>query len=164
MPMLKKLSEGIGETWDHIAEGWRHLSQRASHALTRFSPSKSTKAEVQELAVRSAGWGMLACEVFDDDERVVVRLEVPGMEREDFDLQIVDDYMLVRGEKQIARESTEGGYHISECAYGRFERAIPIPGEVDSDNVKAYYKNGVLRVELPKLTPRQRRRIKVDVA
>jgi len=79
-------------------------------------------------------------------------------------LQIVDDYLLVRGEKQMSRESSEGGYHISECAYGRFERAIPIPGEVDSDNVNASYKNGVLRVELPKSTPRQRRRIKVDVA
>ena len=163
MPMLKKLSEGLGETWDHIAEGWRHLSQRASHALTRFTPSKMTKGDLQDMALRSTGWGMLACEVFDDDERVIVRLEVPGMERDDFDLQIVDDYLLVRGEKQMSRESSEGGYHISECAYGRFERAIPIPGEVDSNKVNAYYKNGVLRVELPKLTPRQRRRIKVDV-
>ena len=113
--------------------------------------------------MRSTQWGMLASEVFDDDDRVVVRLEAPGMEKQDFDLQVVDDYLLVRGEKQHAQESSEGGYHITECAYGSFERAIPLPDEVDSDSARATYKRGVLRVELPKAIQEHRRRVKVDV-
>lgn len=163
MPMLQRLSEGFGETWDHIRDGWRKLYRRAGQALTRYTPGKGGQDEMQEIAVRSAGWGMLTSEVFDDDDRIVVRLEAPGMDKDDFDLQVMNDCLLVRGEKQMVRESTEGGYHISECAYGRFERAIPLPDQVDSGKAKASYKRGVLRVELPKTTPRQRRRIKVNV-
>jgi HSP20 family protein len=51
---------------------------------------------------------------------------------------------------------------VTECAYGRFERAIPLPDDVESDQAEASYKNGVLRVELPKTVSRQRRKIKVE--
>jgi HSP20 family protein len=115
------------------------------------------------LVTRSSGWGLLAAEVFDDDDRVVVRLEVPGLDTDDFDLQVIDDYLVVRGEKRVVRERTQGRYHVSECAYGRFERAIPLPEEVDSGAASAGYKDGVLRVELPKSTPRRRRTIQIDV-
>lgn len=158
------VSEGMGEAWDHFTDGWRKFFRRTGRALTRYSPAKGgklTREESQQLSVRSTGWGVLACEVFDDDDRVVVRLEAPGMETNDFDLQVVNDYLVVRGEKQMARESTEGGFHISECAYGRFERAIPLPDEVDAGKASAKYKHGVLRVELPKTTQRQRTKVAV---
>lgn len=117
----------------------------------------------RETAARSSGWGVLACEVFDDDDRVVVRVEAPGMEKEDFDLQVIDDYLIVRGEKKMERERSEGGYHISECAYGSFERAVPLPDEVDTTKASASYRRGVLKIELPKAAPRRRRSTKVDV-
>lgn len=64
--------------------------------------------------------------------------------------------------KQMSHEHTEGRYHVTECAYGRFERAIPLPDDVQSDQAKASYKNGVLKVQLPKAKRRQRRTIKVE--
>ena len=104
----------------------------------------------------------MAAEVFDDQDQVLVRLEAPGMDRDDFDLQVSDDYLVVRGEKHSEREQHKGHYHITERAYGRFERAIPLPEDVDADNASASYKRGVLEVRLPKSRRRQRTRITVN--
>ena len=78
-------------------------------------------------------------------------------------MQVQDDYLVVRGEKQMSQERTEGGYRISECAYGSFERAIPLPAGVEPDGASASYKRGVLRVELPKSVQHRRRGITVKV-
>ena len=153
MATLQQLKTGIGDAWNNVVEGWRRLTERASSALTRFSLPGSGKRDKQELAnveERSVGWGVLAAEVYDDDSRVVVRVEAPGMRKEDFNIQVVDDYLVVRGEKRVERESVNGSYHILECAYGSFERALPLPGPVEEAGATATYKNGVLKVELPK--------------
>jgi HSP20 family protein len=115
------------------------------------------------MALPSGGWGVLAAEVSDDGDKVVVRLEAPGMAKDDFDLQVMDGYLVVRGEKRLEREETKGRYHVTECAYGHFERAIPLPDEVDTAKASASYKRGVLRVELPKDASHRRAPIKVAV-
>ena len=166
MSTLNEIREGLNEAWDTVVDGWQKLYRRAAGALTRYTPGKKSASSAehsQELAVRSSGWGVLAAEVYDDEDKILVRLEAPGMEKGDFDLEISDDYLVVRGEKHIERERTEGRYHVTECAYGRFERAIPLPDEVETGKAKASYESGVLRVELPKSASRSRKRIKVDV-
>lgn len=168
MSTFQQVREGLNEAWDTLVEGWQRLYRRAAGAITRFTPGresgKGDSAEAgQEIALRSTGWGVLAAEVFDDDNNIVVRLEAPGMDKSDFDLEVLDNYLIVRGEKQIERERTEGRYHVTECAYGRFERAIPLPEGVEHGKAHASYRSGILRVELPKETSRRRRTIKVDV-
>ncbi len=167
MSTLQQLREGLNEAWDTLLDGWQRLYRRAAGAITRFTPGIAKEGEQapsrQEVAERSTGWGVLAAEVLDDDDQVVVRLEVPGMNKADFGLEILGHYLVVRGEKQMARERTEGRYHVTECAYGSFERAIPLPDEVDPAKAKATYKSGVLRVELSKTAARQRKSIKVEV-
>lgn len=125
---------------------------------------KGTKTgDAQDISIRGNGWDILASEVFDADDKIVVRLETPGMNKDDFDLQILENCLVVRGEKQIENERTEGQYHIIECAYyGRFERAIPLLDEVEMNNARANYKNGVLRVELPKPTPQRHKTITIN--
>ncbi len=93
---------------------------------------------------------MLAAEVFADDSRVVVRMEIPGMKRSDLDIEVMDDLLVVRGRKRMERETSHGRYHVLECAYGSFERAIPLPARVDENRARARYRKGVLRIELPK--------------
>ncbi len=167
MSTLHQLREGLQEAWDTLAEGWQRLYRRAAGAITRFTPGKKASGESpetrEELALRSAGWGVLAAEVFDDQDKIVVRIEAPGMEKEDFDLEVVEQYLLIRGEKHLQRERTAGQYHVTECAYGRFERAIPLPEEVEPDQAQASYRKGVLRIELPKVSAKRRRTIQVDV-
>ena len=169
MSTIQQFREGLSEAWDTLLEGWQKLYRHAAGAITRFTPGNRGGSELggrdaREIAVRSTGWGILASEVFDDDDRIVVRLEAPGMERGDFDLQIKEGYLVIRGRKQMEHERTEGRYQVVECAYGSFERAIPLPDEVETDKASASYRRGILRVELPKSTPRNRKRIKVDVA
>lgn len=165
MSTLEQVKHGLNEAWESLADGWQRLYRRASGAITRFTPGRGRDGEgargSSEIAVRSAGWGVLTAEVFDDDERIVVRLEAPGLDSEDFDIHVQDDYLVVSGEKHIERESDHGRYHVTECAYGRFERAIPLPSGVQSDAATASYKKGVLRVELPKAPTHRRRSINV---
>jgi len=167
MSTLDQLRQGLHEAWDNLVDGWNRLYRQAAGAMTRFTPAKKNERESGgegwDVAVRSAGWGLLAAEVFDDDDRVVVRLESPGMDKSDFDLKVLDDHLIVRGEKRLERERREGRYHVTECAYGRFERAIPLPEKVDTLKAEASYRNGVLRVELPKAPPQQRKTVKVAV-
>ncbi len=168
MATWQQLREGVGRVWDSLLDGWHQLYERASGAITRFGPGHgkegSTDTDRQELARRSSGWGVLAAEVFDDPKRVVVRLEAPGLEPDEIDLQVINNMLVVRGEKHLQREHNHGHYHILECAYGSFERAIPLPAEVNSEQAEAQYKHGILRVELPKTTTQKTSGIKVRIS
>lgn len=166
MSTLGQLRQGMAQAWDHLVEGWEYLRRRAAGALTRFTPSDGTqKAGSRERRAlqSSGGWGLLAAEVYDDGDRVVVRLEAPGLDKSDLDVRIVDDYLVVRGEKRFAREHTRGRYHVAECAYGHFERAIPLPGEVEQGQARADYTDGVLRIELPKSPTQRNKKVKIEV-
>ena len=84
------------------------------------------------------------------------------MDKDDFDISVVDDYLVVRGQKHMDRERSEGRFHIMECAYGRFERVIELPVHVDDAQASARYRHGVLSVTLPKSKSAIRRQITVD--
>ena len=95
-----RLERGLG-----IARGW--LATAVSPRIRRdhaFYPGPRPE------------WGVLTAEVFDDNERIVVRLEAPGLDGKDFDIHVHDDYLVVSGEKHIERESNQGRYHVTECA------------------------------------------------
>ncbi len=163
MSTLNQIKSGMSQMWDSLVGGWQHLYQRASNAITRFSGSADSEQQQHELSVRNLGWGVLAAEVFDDADRVVVRLEAPGMDGADFDIEVVENFLVVRGQKKLESERNEGRYHVRECAYGSFERAIPLPEEVEADEAAAKYRKGVLRVELPKSSARRKRKIEVKI-
>lgn len=161
MSTLQQLREDVSHGWDAMLDGWQKLYRRATGAITRFRPGRKSAKNELAIAQQSIGWGVLAAEVFDDDKRVIVRLEAPGMEKDDFDLRVEDNYLVIRGEKQLQRETAEGDYHITECAYGSFERAVPLPDAVEADKASASYKRGVLQVKLPKARAKQRRKISI---
>lgn len=156
---MSNFGEGISRTWESVSHGWNQLMHRAGHALTHFS----SKDDEQELAVlKSPSWGLMSAEVFDDDDKVVVRLEVPGMQADDFDVSVVDNVLLISGEKRFESENSDGNYRILERAYGHFSRSIPLGYEVDADSADASYKNGVLRLEVKKKPEQRRRQITVN--
>jgi HSP20 family protein len=105
---------------------------------------------------------VVAAQLVLGDNDVAITLEVPGMEAGDFDIEIADDVLVVRGEKKFQREHQHGQYHVMERAYGRFERALRLPVSVSEDGAAASYKRGVLRISVPRSTPVARtRRIEV---
>lgn len=161
---LDQLREGLGRAWDSVSEGWRRLWDRAGDALTRFRPARRGELQTaQEQAVAyGPGWGLLTADIREDEERLEVRLEVPGMERDAFDIDVIEgNVLVVRGEKQAQSSGNRGRYHVVECAYGRFERTLRLPAAVDESGARATYRRGVLAIELPKAAPARRRRVEV---
>ena len=92
---------------------------------------------------------------------VYVKIEAPGMESENFDIEVQDNTLIVRGEKRVQSEKTEGRYHLMECAYGSFERAMQLPANVGETDASASYKKGILKITLPKVTHTRSNRINV---
>jgi HSP20 family protein len=165
MATLSQLREGLAQAWETLAEGWSHLRSRAAHALTHFQPStrgggaQSANDQVMQSAVR---WGLLPAEVIEHGSDIVVKIEIAGMRGDDFEIQTAGDMLVVRGEKVMERSAEDGRYHVLECAYGRFERAIPLPTVVRETGARASYKRGVLQITLPTAQQAGLRRIPVE--
>ncbi len=154
MSTLEQLSHGLNRMWDNLSEGWQHLRERSAQALTRFNPvRREVETPSDQLMLNGARWGFLTAEVQETTNEVIVRMEAAGLEADDFDLSVVDDCLVIRGDKQARREHNNGRYSLLECAYGRFERAIPLPASVDEARTQARYRRGVLSVTLPKRAP-----------
>ncbi len=178
--LAEQLKQGADQAWESLSEGWRELSARASGALTRFWPAPTDAggaSEATDTAGRSApsapaapqdawppltGWAFMAADVFDDADKVIVRIEAPGMRREDFNVDLHGDLLTVWGEKRIDREATDGRWRLVQCAYGRFRRDVALPVPVKADMTKATYRDGVLRIELPKSETARARRVAVQ--
>lgn len=169
MDKFNELKHGLEETWHSLGEGWRHMRERASGALTRFTPATRRQSESAAPApvspassdFPSANWALLAGDLFEDADKFVVRLEVPGLDKQDLDIEVRSDVLIVRGEKRYEQESASGQYRIRQCAFGSFHRSIPLPTPVQAEHAAASYRNGVLRIELPKAEHARGRRIEV---
>ncbi|MCB1931518.1 MAG: Hsp20/alpha crystallin family protein, partial [Candidatus Accumulibacter sp.] len=148
---MESIKHGVESLWENLAEGWRHLTQSAADALTRFKAGEKTdlpaQAEVDDVSyLPTRGWAMLGGNMFEDDRRLVVQLELPGMDKRDMNVEVRDEVLTVSGEKHFERESTTGRYRMLQCAYGSFRRVVPLPVPVLADASKASYKDGVLRI------------------
>jgi len=95
-------------------------------------------------------------EVFKRGDEIVVRVELPGMTKDDVIVDLDDDRIVIRGERRDEREANEHG--ISERSYGSFYRSIPLPEGIDGEKAKADFWNGVLEITLPRPKQKQRGR------
>jgi HSP20 family protein len=91
----------------------------------------------------------------------VLEAELPGMKREDFDLSVENNVLTLRGERQFEKRDEADNYHRVERAYGTFTRSFTLPNSVTGEGASADYRNGVLRVTLPKREETKARRIEV---
>lgn len=170
--LAEQLKQGADQAWESLTEGWRELSARASGALTRLWPMPAADAASELKAQGSrgenplayGGWAFMASDVLDDDDRVIVRIEAPGMQREDFNIELHGDMLIVWGEKRADHQVSRGRYSVMQCAYGSFRRNVLLPVPVKADETQASYRDGVLRIELPKADSARARRIAVKTA
>ncbi len=114
---------------------------------------------------RKEGWGdfVPSIEVEEDANQFTLHLEAPGMERKDLDISVEGNTLTVKGERKVEEKKREKGYFYSERRYGTFQRSIQLPAEVESDKIKANYKDGVLEVVIPKSEKAKPKQIKVDI-
>jgi len=158
----KNIGHEISRALDAVSDGWRELFNRSSNALTHFSHSKDAKPPAGAALTPYPHWSLLAGEVEETDTEIVVRLEVPGMEKGDCEVRIEGNRLFLSGKKSFERSSDDSAFHVMERAYGAFQRVISLPKSVRQDEAKATYRNGVLTVHLPKLTPEHARSIPVS--
>ena len=105
--------------------------------------------------------GLPSIEMEEDENEIRVMAEMPGLSQDDFKVELTGNRLMIRGEKKTSHEEKKSEYYYSECSYGSFNRAIILPCEVEEDKVEATYKDGVLKLRLPKSESAKARQIKV---
>jgi HSP20 family protein len=104
-----------------------------------------------------------AVDVYEDEHKVTLKIEVPGIDEKDIDVRVENNTLTVHGERKIEKEEKEENYRRVERQYGSFTRTFTLPTTVDTDNVAATYDKGVLKVSLPKKAEAKPKQIKVHV-
>lgn len=102
-------------------------------------------------------------DIYEDGNRIVLKLEAPGMKQEDLDIQMENNTLTVHGERKFEKETDEKNYHRVERRYGSFARSFTLPNTVDPEHVQASYDAGVLTIELAKRPEAKPKQIKVHV-
>lgn len=106
-----------------------------------------------------------AIEAFQKGDTFVVRAELPGLKKDDIEVELTDDAVTIRGERREEREEEKGGYYHTERSYGEFYRVIPLPEGVISESAKASFRNGVLEITMQAAPPETRgRRLEIKEA
>ena len=145
-------------------------------ALTRYNPwqeMNSLQRQFNRLfddALTPANWDdfgnfskVPAAELTETDEALHLKLEVPGMEAKDLDIQVMADRVAIAGERKSETKTEENGNTRSEFRYGKFQRVIPLPVRIQNTNVSADYKDGILNLTLPKSEEEKNKVVKVNL-
>lgn len=104
-----------------------------------------------------------AAELQETADNYQLRLEVPGMQPNDVDIEATAESISIRGERKSEKTEENNGVTHTEFRYGQFQRVIPLPGRIDNQNVKAEYQDGILHLTLPKAEDEKSRVVKVTV-
>ncbi len=143
--------------------------------LMRWDPTsrvRSLRSMVDSLFDDFARWPLefmpqqrsqVAVDLIERDTEYVLKANVPGFCREDLDIEIGEDSLVISGKRDEEREEVRGGYRVRERHSGTFSRVIPLPPGVDTQKAKAHCKNGVLEVVLPRIEPEQPKRQKIQI-
>jgi len=104
-----------------------------------------------------------AAEMQETEEAIHLRLEIPGMEAKDLDVQVTAEAVSISGERKSETKTEEKGVTRSEFRYGKFQRVIPLPARIQNDKVDAEFKNGVLCLTMPKAEEEKNRVVKINL-
>ncbi len=102
-------------------------------------------------------------DIYETDQNVVLSAELPGLDAKDVEVRVEDGTLYLKGQRNFEKEVKEENYHRIERSYGSFMRAFPLPSSVDTEKASAEYKNGVLKLTLPKREEAKPKTIKINV-
>ncbi len=102
-----------------------------------------------------------AVDIFEKDGKVVIKAELPGMDKQDISLDIQNDVLTLRGERKYENEVKEENFYRKEMSHGTFVRSFTLPAGVDADRITAEFKDGILTVEVPSPESRKPKQITV---
>jgi len=102
-----------------------------------------------------------AVDIYETDSEIMVQAELPGVDRKDIALQLENNVLTLKGDRRFEKETNQENYHRIERSYGGFSRAFTIPTIVDEDKIRADYKDGILKIALPKKEQVKAKQIKI---
>ena len=103
-----------------------------------------------------------AVDMYDNEKEIVVKAEVPGIDKKDIHISVSDSILMIKGEMKKEEETKEEDYYCAERAYGSFSRRLELPAKVQESKIKANFKDGVLEIHLPKAPEAKAKEIKVE--
>ena len=133
------------------------LQREMNRLFESLAPSPSENGDFERVAF------IPAAEMHETPNTIELKLEVPGMEAKDLEVQVTEDAVAISGERRSETKTEERGMTRSEFRYGKFQRVIPLPARVENNQVKADYTNGVLSLSIPKAEEEKRKVVKVNL-
>ena len=134
---LSMLQDRMNRLFDDAGRTWRNDEPAAT---TSWSP---------------------AVDIFETEGEIVVKAELPGMDRKDITLHLENNVLTLKGERRFEKDTKDENYHRIERSYGVFSRSFSIPATVDEEKIRADYKDGVLNIVLPKKEQARPKQIKI---
>lgn len=107
--------------------------------------------------------GFPPVDIAETESEVIAKVEIPGVDPKDLEVQVTEDNLTIKGEVKDEWEEKDVGYYARERYYGTFERTLPLPAKVKQDEVKAQYRDGILNITLPKVEPSKPKAKKVEI-
>jgi len=105
-----------------------------------------------------------AVDIYEQDNNIVIKAELPGVDPKDVDVRLENNVLTIKGERKLDNEVKKENYHRVERAYGMFTRSFTLPSVVDPNGIKAEFKDGVLRITLPKREESKPKQIQIQAA
>jgi len=145
--------------WDPYKE----LEEMQHRLSTLYGRAPVRKDSGKEEALTVAEWVPLV-DITEDDKEYLIKAEVPEVKKEDVKVSVQDDVLTITGERKFEKEEKDKKYHRVERAYGSFHRSFTLPDDADAQKVVAEFKDGLLKVRLPKTEQAKSKSIEVKVA
>ena len=166
LPVTRKAGEPTS-----LPEGWRPfeaLRKEVDRLFEDFGrddfwrrPFRSLAGFEKKLAKRFIA--SPAVDIIENDKAYEITAELPGLDEKNIEVSVANGGLTIKGEKKDEKEETQRDYYVSERSYGSFERYFGLPESVDPDKIEASFKNGVLKVTLPKTAEAQKPAKKIEV-
>ena len=140
-------------SWDPYGE-LRGLTDRVNRVFGSTPPSRREED-------MSVGAWIPPVDIAEDKDKIVLTAELPGFQENQIEIQMEGNLLTLRGERRFEEKKDGRNYHRVERSYGQFVRSFTLPDNVDRDNIKASFRDGILQIELPKREEAKPRQIKV---
>jgi len=141
----------------------KELEEMEKRLSTIFGKTPSATSGEKKEAITVAEWSPLV-DITEDEKEYVVKAEIPEMKKEDIKLNVHDDLLTITGERKYEKEEKGKKYHRVERAYGSFMRSFTLPEDAESSKVSAEYKDGLLKVHIPKSEKAKPKTTEVKIA
>jgi len=150
--------------WRPRADWWDPFTdlEKIQTEMNRLFNSSLAREGGRNAGLLDREWSP-AVDILDSKDNILVKADMPGLNKEDIDVVVQGDTLIIKGEKKQEKEIKEKDFVRTERFYGNFQRAIRLPVDVETNKIDATYKNGVLEIVLPKSEKAKPRQIKLDI-